>query len=394
MLLAASPTRAQSPAETVDLNAVSRIRDMALNHSQIADTVGYLSDVIGPRLTGSPNLKKAQEYTRAKLAEWGLANSRLEPWGPFGRAWSLEGFTANLLSPGFSSLIAYPKAWSPGTSGAVRGEAVFLDVKSQPDLEKYRGRLKGKIVLFSPERHVDPLFEPQKERQSDANLLHLANALAPGESRPFQFTAEQRAAEELNYAKWQFLQSEGAAVVLEPGYRDGGTVYVTSAMLPQPPDVPFDKRAHPFDLTKPAVLPQVVVCAEQYNRIVRLAARGSSVELEMNISVRFYDEDPMSANVIAEIPGTDLKDQVVMIGASLDSWHAAAGASDNAAGAATAMEAVRILQALGLKPRRTIRIGLWSAEEQGSLGSRAYVATHLGRKVPPPPASLAPRAST
>ncbi len=224
MLLAASPTRAQSPAETVDLNAVSRIRDMALNHSQIADTVGYLSDVIGPRLTGSPNLKKAQEYTRAKLAEWGLANSRLEPWGPFGRGWSLEGFTANLLSPGFSSLIAYPKAWSPGTSGAVRGEAVCLNVKAQSDLEKYRGRLKGKIVLFSPERHVDPRFEPQKERQSDANLLHLANAPAPGESRPFQFTAEQRAAEELNYAKWQFLQSEGAAVVLEPGYRDGGTV--------------------------------------------------------------------------------------------------------------------------------------------------------------------------
>lgn len=370
--------------EKADLDAATRIRDAALNHSQIMDLVGYLTDVTGPRLTGSPNLKRAEEYARDKLREWGLADAHLEAWGPFGRGWSMEGFTANMLAPGFSPLIAYPKAWSPGTNGTIRGEAVFLDVKTTADLDKYKGKLKGKIVLFSPARHVDPLFDPPAHRQTDEELLTLANAEPPSEPRPFQFTPEQRATAELNYHKWQLIQSEGAAVVLQPGFRDGGTVYVTDATVPYPPDVPFEKRAQAWDLSKPVVTPQVVVAAEQYNRMVRLAARGIPVELEVNIAARFYDDDPMSYNVIAEIPGTDLKDEVVMIGGCIDSWHAGTGATDNAGGAATALEVIRILQSLGMKPRRTIRIGLWSAEEQGSRGSHAYVAAHLGRKIDPP----------
>jgi Zn-dependent M28 family amino/carboxypeptidase len=168
---------------------------------------------------------------------------------------------------------------------------------------------------------------------------------------------------------------------MQPSYRDAGTVYVTSATVPYPPDVPFEKRAHAWDLSKPAVTPQVSVAAEQYNGIVRQVTRGIPVQLEVNIAVRFSDEDPMSHNVIAEIPGTDLKDEVVMVGGSIDSWHSGTGATDNAAGAATALEVIRILQSLKLRPRRTVRIGLWSAEEQGTLGSHAYVATHLGRKV-------------
>ena len=377
LLLASGIAVAQ---ERVDPDAAGRIRDAALNHSQIMNMVGYLTDIAGPRLTGSPNLKLAEEYARDKLREWGLVNAHLEAWGPFGRGWSLEGIAANMLSPGFSPLIAYPKAWSPGTNGKVRGEVVFLDAKSATDLDKYKGKLKGKIVLFSPVRRVDPLFDPPAQRQTDEQLQRLANAQPSGESRPFQFTPEQRAAEELNYRKWQLLQSENAAVVLEPSYRDAGTVYVTSATVPYPPEVPYEKRAHAWDLSPPVVTPQANVAAEQYNRIVRLVMRGIPVQLEVNIAVRFSEDDPMSYNVIAEIPGTDLKNEVVMVGGSIDSWHTGTGATDNATGAATALEVIRILQSLDLKPRRTIRIGLWSAEEQGSLGSRAYVAARFGRK--------------
>jgi len=378
LLLAAGLATAQ---EKIDLDAANRIRDMALNHSQIMEMVGYLTELTGPRLTGSPNLKQAEEYARDKLGEWGLENAHLEAWGPFGRGWSLEGFTANVLSPRFSPLIAYPKAWSPSTKGVVRGEIVLLDVKTVADLDKYKGKLKGKIVLFSQARHIDPLFDPPAHRQTDEELLRLANARPSGEPRPFQFTPEQRSAEELNYRKWQLIQDESAAVVMQPSYRDGGTVYVTSVTVPYPPDVPLERRAHGWDLSKPVVTPQVNVAAEQYNTIVRLVMRGIPVQLEVNIAVRFFDEDPMSYNVIAEIPGTDLKDEVVMLGGSIDSWHSGTGATDNAAGAATALEVIRILQALKLKPRRTIRIGLWSAEEQGTLGSHAYVAAHFGRKV-------------
>jgi len=381
LLLAAASTATSQ--EKADDGTARRIRDAALNHSQVMDMVGYLTDAIGPRLTGSPNLKRAQEYALDKLREWGLANVHLEAWGPFGRGWSLEGFSANMLSPGFSPLIAYPKAWSPGTAGTIRGESVFLDAKTVGELSKYEGKLKGKIVLFSPARHVDPLFEPPAQRRTDEELRSLANAEPWHEPEPFRFTPEQRATEELNYAKWQLIQKEGAAVVLQPSFRDAGTVYVTSATVPYPPDVPFEKRVGAWELGKPAVPPQVVVSAEDYNRIVRLVERGIPVQLEVNIAARFYDDDPMSYNVLAEIPGTDLKEQVVMIGGCIDSWHAATGATDNAAGAATALEVMRILQSLGLRPRRTIRIGLWSAEEQGALGSRAYVAAHFGRKVAP-----------
>jgi carboxypeptidase Q len=367
--------------EKTDLDAANRIRDTALNHSQVMEMVGYLTDVTGPRLTGSPNLERAEEYARNKLQEWGLENAHLEAWGPFGSSWSLEGFTANVVSPGFSPLVAYPKAWSPGTKGLVRGEVVLLDAKTVADVDKYKGRLQGKIVLFSQARRIDPLFDPPAHRQTDEELLGLANAHPASERPPLQFTPEQRTAEEVNYRKWQLIQQEGAAVVMQPSYRDAGTIYVTAATVPYPPEVPFEKRDNAWDLSRPVITPQVSVAAEQYNGIVRQVMRGIPVQLEVNIAVRFSDDDPMSRNVIAEIPGADLKDEVVMVGGSIDSWHSAVGATDNAVGAATALEVIRILQFLKLKPRRTVRIGLWSAEEQGTLGSHAYVAAHLGRKV-------------
>jgi hypothetical protein len=191
---------------------------------------------------------------------------------------------------------------------------------------------------------------------------------------------EQRARAELNYRKWQLLYSEEVSVVLEPGSGDGGVVYVTRASIPSPVDLPSEQRQQPWDLNKPQVIPQVVVAAEHYNRMIRLLGRGVPVEMEVNINSRFHDQDVMSANVIAEIPGTDLKDEVVMLGGCLDSWTAGTGATDNAAGAAVAMEVIRLFRSLNLRPRRTIRIGLWSAEEQGAYGSRAYVAAHFARR--------------
>ncbi|MGA9993796.1 MAG: M20/M25/M40 family metallo-hydrolase, partial [Pyrinomonadaceae bacterium] len=372
---------AQLAQEKVDLNAINRIKEEELKHSQVMEMVSYLTDVTGPRLTGSPNLKRAQEYVMGRLHEWGIQNVHLEAWGPFGRGWSLEGFTASMVAPTFSPLIAYPKAWSPGTNGTVRGEVVFMDVKTLADIEKYRGKLKGKIVLISPARPVAPNFTPLALRTSDEELQKLANAKpTANEARRFQMNPEQRARAELNYRKWQMLYSEGAAVLVEPGAGDGGIVYVTAASIPSLPDTPFEQRARPWDLNRPSVIPQVVVAAEHYNRMIRLAARGIPVQLEVNINARFYDEDTMSYNVIGEIPGTDLKDEIVMVGGCLDSWHTGTGATDNAAGAAVALEVFRLIKSLNLKPRRTIRIGLWSAEEQGSFGSRAYVAAHFGKR--------------
>ena len=374
--------KTQQPAEKIDLDVISRIKVEELQHSQVMETVGYLTDVIGPRLTGSPSLRKAQQWAIERLRDWEIPNGLLEPWDrPFGRGWSLEAFTANVIAPSFTSLIAYPKAWSPGTGGLVHGEAIFFDVRTEADLSKYKGKLKGRVVLFSPARPVEPNFLPPPQRISDEALRRLREAKFENERRTFQMTTDRRARLELNYKKWQMLIDEGAAAVLEPGFGDAGTVYVTSATVPFPPDMPDERRPRPWDLNAPRIVPQIVVAAEQYNRLIRLAARGIPVQLEVNINVRFYDEDPMGYNVIAEIPGSDLKNEVVMVGGCLDSWHTATGATDNAAGAAVALEVMRLFKALNLRPRRTVRIGLWSAEEQGAYGSKAYVAKHFAEPI-------------
>jgi hypothetical protein len=281
-------------------------------------------------------------------------------------------------APSFSSLIAYPKAWSPATNGVIRGAAIFFDIQSEADLLKYKGKLKGKIVLLTPARQVEPQFLKAPQRTTEEELRKLSDAPPPPAGpRRFQMDPQQRARAELNYKKWQMLLDEGAAVTLEAGFGDGGTVYVTNAAVPTPADTEPEKRPRPWNLNRPQLVPQVVVAAEQYNRLIRLITQNVPVQLEVNIAVRFYDQDPMGYNVIAEIPGTDLKDEVVMIGGCLDSWHTGTGATDNAAGAAVAMEVLRLFKALDLKPRRTVRIGLWSAEEQGAYGSQAYVAKHF-----------------
>jgi carboxypeptidase Q len=378
-----APASAQT-AKPVDPNdPIARIREEGIKRSQVMQTLEYLTDVIGPRLTASPAMMRANEWTRDRLKGWGLSNSQLEAWGPFGRGWTLRRFSAQVTEPQAIPLIAFPKAWSPGTRGAITAPVIYLDARDEAGLEKYRGRLKGAIVLMSAPREIKASFEPLGERLTEKDLLRLADAPDPAGTprRRFQQTPEQRAASMFAAKKLQFVTDEGAAVLVDTSRGDGGTIFVQSASVPQPfLENPSDgKRISAWDKSAPKMPPQIVVSSEQYNRMVRMLGQNVPLRMTVDLQVEYQDKDLMGYNTVAEIPGTDLKDEIVMIGAHMDSWHSGTGATDNAAGVAVAMEAVRILKSLNLQPRRTIRIALWSGEEQGLLGSRAYVAQHFGQ---------------
>ena len=356
-----------------------------MNRSQVMQTLSYLSDVIGPRLTASPGMKRANDWTRDQLTKWGLQNARLESFGPFGRGWTLKKFSAQVVEPLAIPLIAFPKAWSPGFATPITADVVYFDARSEADLEKFKGKLNGKIVLTAPIRDVPAHFQAQGTRLSEKELLTLADAPEPrptGGRRNFEGNPTARAAALFTGAKLRFFQAEGAALLIDPSRGDGGTIFVQSAQVPPPvadPNATTQTRGTPaYDKSAPKLTPQVVLAIEHYNRIVRMLQAGESVKMNVDLSVAWQEADLMGYNTIAEIPGTDLKDEVVMLGGHMDSWHSGTGATDNAAGVSVAMEAVRIIQALGLKPRRTIRVALWSGEEQGLLGSRAYVAQHFG----------------
>jgi len=370
---------------------IVKIRDEGLNRSQVMQTLSYLSDVIGPRLTASPGMKRANEWTRDTMTKWGLQNAHLEAWGPFGRGWTLKRFSAQVTEPLAVPLIAYPKAWSPGTNGPISADVVYFDPKDEADLARFKGQLKGKIVLTAAMREVKAHFETQGTRRDEKNLLTLANAPMPraGGGRG-GFGGGNQTAAQFNAKKNQFLFDEGAALLVDAGRGDGGTIFVQSATVPNPytpnafgPNAP--RQTRPYDKDAKMV-PQMSVAVEHYNRIVRMIQAGEKVKMETNIAVEYQDTDLNGYNTVAEIPGSDpnLKDEIVMLGGHMDSWHAGTGATDNGAGVAVGMEAVRIIQALGLKPRRTIRIALWTGEEQGLLGSRDYVAKHFGKMETPP----------
>ena len=390
LLVQIFPVSAQQPAPqqpAKDPNdPIERIKEEGLKRSQVMQTLSYLTDVIGPRLTNSPGMKRANEWTRDKLTEWGLQNAHLESWGPFGRGWTLKSFSAQVTEPQTIPLIAYPKAWSPGTKGTLTADVIYVDAKTEADLARYKGKLKGAIVLMTTPPEVKAHFEALGERRDEKDLLRLADAPDPKSIPPrsFQLNPQQRTEAMLLARKYQFFTEEGIAMLVEPSRRgDGGTIFVQSAVVPQPfvenPNAPgAPKRINPWDVNAPRIFPQVVVAAEHYNRIVRMIQQGQRVKMSVNLAVEFQDKDLMGYNTVAEIPGTDLKDEIVMLGGHMDSWHAGTGATDNGAGVAVGMEAVRILQALKLQPRRTIRIALWSGEEQGLIGSRYYVMQHFG----------------
>ncbi len=395
LLLQSFAVRAQppvaQPSPTPDPNdPIVRIKDEGMNRSQVMQTLAYLSDVFGPRLTASPGAKRANEWTMKQMSDWGLQNAHLEAWGPFGRGWSLKRFSAEVVAPLGFPVIAYPKAWSPGTGGAVTADVVYVDAKDEAELRaKYAGKLKGMIVLTGPMRDVTAHFDPQGSRLNEKDLLALADAPDPATVGPRRFpppNPDARAAAEFAAKKLQFYTDEGAAVLIDPGRGDGGTLFVQSATVPQPftanafgPNAP--RRIAPYDKTTPKFLPQLVMASEHYNRIMRMLRAGESVKMAVNLDAQYQDQDMMGYNTIAEIPGTDLKDEVVMLGGHMDSWHGGTGATDNAAGVSVAMEAARIIKTLNLQPRRTIRVALWTGEEQGLFGSRAYVKEHFGELV-------------
>jgi carboxypeptidase Q len=389
-------------------DVAKQIKEEGTTRSQVMQTLSYMSDVIGPRLTGSPGMKRANEWTRDTMTKWGLQNARLESWGPFGRGWTLKRFYANVDGPTAFPLFAYPKAWSPGTdtlieqapavanskkgkgtvsppvnhSTAYTADVVRFNAATEAELEQYKGKLRGKIVLIGPIRELRAHFEPQAERATDKELLDLANAQDPATVRrpggPGGPGNPQQPA--LSAARrLRFLSEEGAAILIDAGRGDGGTIFVQQASAVQPATPPAAGQTVPGVRDKGANVPvQISAAAEHFNRLARMIDAGEKVSMTVDLAVEFQDQDLNAYNTVAEIPGTDLKDEIVMLGGHLDSWQSGTGATDNAAGCAVMMEAVRILQALGLKPRRTIRIALWSGEEQGLLGSRAYVKQHFG----------------
>jgi hypothetical protein len=347
-------------AEKLDLDAIYRIKDEGLQHSKVMEIESYLTDVYGPRLTGSPNIKEAADWAQKTMTGWGLTKVHLETW-PFGRGWQNQRFVASAVTPRAYPLTAFPKAWTPGTHGPVTADAVQVVITTDKDFDMYRGKLRGKFVLSGDMREVDAHFDSLGHRYTDAELADLARQPPSGGRGRGNFAAQQA----FNRKRTQFFVDEGVAAVIEPSPRgDGGTIFVQAGGSRDPKD-----PVHP---------PEVVLAIEQYGRIVRTLEKKIPVTLQMDIANTFYDADQNAFNVLAEIPGTDKADEVVMIGAHFDSWHSGTGATDNAAGSAVMMEAMRILKTSGVRLRRTVRIGLWGGEEEGLLGSKAYVKAHFG----------------
>jgi len=392
---AASATSSTGAAKvyTAPKAEIDKIRDEGMDRSQVMNHLSYLTDVIGGRLTNSPNMKRANEWTRDTMAKWGMQNAKLEAWGPFGRGWSLKSFHAQIVEPQTIAVIAYPKAWSPSTKGTVTAEVVHFNPQNEADLEKYRGKINGKIILVSEVREVKADFGGMGTRRSDEDLKKMANAVPPtapqagGPGGGQGGNPNARAAATFNAKRWNFLLSEGAAVIVDSSSKgSGGTLFVGGATAV--PNVPSAEpgAANPapvrvYDKASEArIIPQMTMTIEDYNRIMRMIKQGVTPKMTVDIKSQYHDEDLMGYNTVAEIPGTDpkLKDEIVMVGAHLDSWHASGGATDNASGSSVAMEAARILIASGLKPRRTIRVALWSGEEQGLNGSREYVKQQFG----------------
>ncbi len=357
--------------------------------SQAREILSWIADVYGPRLTGSPGYNASADWAKNKLAEWGLSNAHLESWGPFGRGWRLKKYSAAVIGKQYQPLASYPKAWSPGLgSKEIESEVVYVNAETDSVLETYKGKLKGKYILLGAPSSIQANFKPQATRYTDSELLELANA-EPRQPRA-RYRREQTPAEKaralLTYKKWQLVMKENVAAVLTsaPTTRsEGGAISVMGASVPSHPDTPYASpyRIPPYKSKAPKIPPQVELGNEHFNRLIRMIEKGEKVKIAMTLDVEWTSQkDDSSYNVIAELPGTDLKDEVVMIGGHLDSWHGGTGATDNGTGVTACMEAMRILKAIGVQPRRTIRIGLWGGEEQGLLGSRAYAEKHFGKR--------------
>ena len=355
--------------EKIDLDMTGRIRAEAFNRSQVMATLGELTEQVGPRLTNSPGMARANAWARDKFAGWGLSNAHDESMGTFGRGWEFSDASVAMLSPRAFPLHALPKAWTPGTSGTVEGDAMLVSIESQADMDKYRGKLRGKVLLVSDARAYKFGDKPDMQRYSEDELHEMTGVEVPADrgggdraAMMKRYLERMELAPKIN----QYLADEGALATIEISRRDNGILTVQGG---------GSRKAG-----EAVGVPALVMGAEQYNMLARTLEKDGAVRLRVNVAARFTDDaDQPAYNTIAEIPGSGPhRDEVVMIGAHLDSWHAGTGASDNGAGVAVVMEAMRILKAVGAKPDRTIRVALWTGEEQGLLGSAAYVAEHFG----------------
>jgi hypothetical protein len=368
-VLGAFPALAE---ERVDLDVIHRIKAEALENSKVMEHLFYLTDVYGPRVTNSPGFFGAADWVVKQLGEWGIP-AHQEKWGPYGHGWNYTRFSANLIEPEYAPLIGFPLAFTIGTNGPIAGEVVMATLANEKDLETWKGKLKGKIVLDGGARDLQLSLQPLAQRYSDSELSTLALAPQPvpprsstsgngppGNGQPANVGANRRFQEQLA----EFLRAEAPAVVVRGagGRSEGGTVFGQGGE-PDPKQAP--------------VPPMVALTPEHYNRLIRLLTHKIPVKLEFDIQTH-VDDRTDSINVIGQIDGGRKKDEIVMIGAHLDSWQGGTGATDNGAGSAVMIEAMRILKTLNLKLDRSVRIGLWSGEEQGLLGSRAYVREHFG----------------
>ncbi|MBW4890475.1 M20/M25/M40 family metallo-hydrolase [Mucilaginibacter sp. HMF5004] len=354
---------------------MQKIREEGLKKSQVMDIAFHLTEISGPRLAGSPGLKRAQDWAISTLKGWGMVNATLEPWGKFGKGWEVQKNYAAMTVPYYHAIIAIPKAWTPGTNGPITGEVVVLKVDTIIDLNKYKGTLKGKIVMLDAATQLAPSFtRADAARYTDEELDAMAKATiqpkgrrggGPGGPNASRFAGLRRM-QAMRVKINEFFVNEGVGLVLSQGRGTDGTVFTTNGAS--------------YADTAKAVSPELETSGEDFLRIQRLVKAGQKVTMEADIKTKFFTDDLNGYDVVGEIAGTDkkLKEEVVMIGGHLDSWHAATGATDNAAGSAVMLEAMRILKAINYKPKRTIRIALWSMEEQGLFGSKGYVTNHFG----------------
>ncbi len=372
----------QPATESLDLNMYQRIRDEGLNHSHVMEFATALFDGIGPRLTGSPNVMKANEWTRDTLTKIGLENAHLEDWGEFGVGWQQLNTWARMVVPDTAILIVQATPWSPSTPGPVTGDVVYVKIENEKDLDQYKDKLAGKIVLFGAMRPVPPVDKALFERYTDQELAEMAEYPVNAFSGNFPPEMQARLRERMERLRLidkiaQFFADEKVAAVIEPsrdgknGGGSGGTFFDDNGAT---------LGRTPYLADKAVKVPVVVAAIESYGRLYRLTQEHAPVSVQIDVETKTTGDHEHGFDTVAEIAGTDpkLKDQVVMLGGHLDSWIAGTGATDNGAGTIVAMEAVRILKALDVKPRRTIRIALWTGEEEGLFGSKGYCTQHFG----------------
>ena len=381
MFITVAPAQEEA-GDKVDLHALNQIKNEAFQHSQVMENLFYISEVYGPRVNNSRNHRAAAEWAMQQMKAWGLQNVHLEKWGPFGDGWQIKKYYGALESPAYAALIGFPLAWTPGTNGPLTAEAVLAPLHSEADFAKYKGKLKGKIVLIFDPRELTLHTDADAHRLTDEEVqartktpdpAHqgfggprpgAAAPPRPGEYTPATLSTAAPTGRVLRNQVNAFLKEEGVAVALTPGYNgDGGTIFASYGGSQDPKD--------------PVGPPMAAITPEQYNRICRLLQHGITPKLTFDIDIEYQKDDLMGFNVVGEIPGTTKADEVVMVGGHFDSWQGGTGATDNGTGSAVAMEAVRILATLHKPMARTVRVALWGGEEEGLYGSLAYVQQHF-----------------